>query len=79
MGVLFLTALVFRRPLRSLIPWLAVLVVAVLLEMGDLRDNLMTMGHWDWASSLHDVVNTLFWPTVLWLLARRRLLGAGPS
>lgn len=77
MSVLFVSALVFRRLRYSVVPWLAVLVVAVLLEMGDLRDNLMILGHWDWASSLHDIVNTLFWPTVLWLAARRRWLGAG--
>ena len=27
-------------------------------------------GHWRFMASLHDFVNTVFWPLMLWLLAR---------
>jgi hypothetical protein len=63
-------AAVFRQPLRAPGPWLAVLVVAVCGELLDLRDDLASLGHWRWKTSLHDILNTLFWPTVLFVLAR---------
>jgi hypothetical protein len=73
--VVFLaTVTVFRRPLKSLWPWLAVLVVAVIGELLDARDDWRSLGHWRVMASLHDVVNTLVWPTVLSLLARMKWL-----
>jgi cell shape-determining protein MreD len=59
-----------KRSIASWIPWLAVLLVALLGEAVDMRDDLMSVGHWRWAASLHDVLNTVFWPSVLLLLAR---------
>ena len=76
LAVFLLAALLFRRRLRSLVPWLAVLLVACAGELLDLQDDLIHVGHWQWRASLHDIVNTLFWPTLLLLLARfSRLLG----
>jgi hypothetical protein len=72
--VLFAAAIVLRQSLRSVIPWLIVLLAAVLLELGDLHDDLGTLGHWRWMASVHDIVNTLFWPTILLFLARNRTL-----
>jgi hypothetical protein len=72
--VLFGVALVLRQSLRSVLPWLAVVLVAVLLELPDMRDDFNSVGHWRWQASLHDIVNTLFWPTVLLFLARNRTL-----
>jgi hypothetical protein len=56
--------------LRSWLPWFAVLIVAVIVEVVDLRDDLLTRGRLRWLASTHDIVNTLFWPSVLLLLAR---------
>jgi len=70
LGVLFAVAAVSRRRLRSIIPLLVVLAVAFAGELLDLRDDLAGTGRWRWRSSLYDVMNTLFWPTIIWLLAR---------
>lgn len=72
--VFLLVAIVHRRGLKSLWPLGAVLLVAAVGELLDMRDDLGSFGHWRWRASLHDVVNTVFWPLVLWLLIRTRLL-----
>jgi hypothetical protein len=83
LGVFVVTALVFRKRIQSsLVPWLAVLLVASLGEIVDMHDDIKTLGYWRWAASLHDVLNTMFWPTVLLILARfTRLFGSsvGPK
>jgi hypothetical protein len=63
-------SLIFRRPLRSLVPLSAAIAIAVFVEMLDLRDDLVTFGYWRLKASLHDIVNTIFWPLVLFVLAR---------
>jgi hypothetical protein len=70
LAVFFAVTAVSRRRLRSIVPWLTVLAVAIAGELIDMIDDLSTSGHWNWGASLHDIVNTLFWPTVIWLLAR---------
>ena len=77
LAVFLSVAVILRRPLRSLLPWFAVVAVACAGELLDRRDDLATLGRWRWDASLHDVVNTLFWPTVLLILARSRLLPDG--
>jgi hypothetical protein len=47
-----------------------VLAVAVLGEIFDIRDNLTRFGVWRLGASVHDILNTMFWPAALWLLAR---------
>ena len=59
------TAILVRRPLQSATPWMAVLLVALLGEAIDLRSDLAETGHLRWGASFHDLINTLFWPTVL--------------
>lgn len=65
-----LAALVLRKSARSIVPWLLVLAAAVLGELVDMHEDLTILGYWRWLDSVHDIVNTLFWPTVLLLLAR---------
>jgi hypothetical protein len=65
-----LAAALFRRSIATLRPWLAVLVVAVGIEAFDAFDDWVDLGRWRYKASLHDIVNTMFWPTVLTLLAR---------
>ena len=72
--VQFVAALVSRKTLRSAAPWLAVFALALVGELIDMRDDLVTSGHWRWGASLYDIVNTIFWPTVILALARRRIL-----
>lgn len=68
--VFLLAALIFRRPIRSLVPWLTVLAVAALGEAVDAIENIRSLGQWQRAASVHDLINTLVWPTILHLLAR---------
>ncbi|MCG2592892.1 hypothetical protein LZ009_08875 [Ramlibacter sp. XY19] len=70
LAVFLVAAAASRRPVASWLPWIAVLAVALLGEAVDMRDDLLSIGHWRWAASLHDVLNTVFWPTVLMVLAR---------
>lgn len=63
--VFLLAAAVARKGVRSTFPLIAVLVVAFLGEVLDTLD-----GRWLFRASLHDFVNTAFWPLMIWLLAR---------
>jgi len=74
LGVMFAAALIFRRPLSSPLPWLAVLAASCAGELLDMRDDLRTVGQWHWQGSVHDLWNTLFWPTVILVLARTGVL-----
>ncbi|HEY1371187.1 MAG TPA: hypothetical protein VGH50_01855 [Candidatus Binatia bacterium] len=65
-----LAALILRKQARSIVPWLFVLAIAVLGEVVDMHEDLRILGYWRWLDSVHDIVNTLFWPTALLLLAR---------
>ena len=67
---MFMAALILRRPLRSMVPLVMVLLVASLGETIDLYDDIAFRGYWRWNASLHDLLNTMFWPTLILLLAR---------
>jgi hypothetical protein len=79
LGIFMIAALLLRRPLSSPLPLALVFVAAVAGEGLDLRDDLGTLGYWRWQASLGDIVNTVFWPFVVWLLARSGMLSAGRS
>lgn len=71
-SVFLLCLLVFRRfrYRRDIIALVITTAVAMLGEILDLRDNMLTLGHLDWAASLHDLLNTCFLPYVLFALSR---------
>lgn len=70
LAVFFAAALLLRRPLSSPLPWFAAFGAALLGELLDMRDDLAGIGTWRWHASVHDLLNTLFWPTIILLLAR---------
>ena len=70
LAVLIVAAILLRKHLSSVVPWAVVLAIAVSVEVLDMQDDLASLGYWRWAESLHDVLNTLFWPTMLTALAR---------
>jgi len=74
LGVFLAVAAVSPRRLRSIVPLLAVAAVAVAGEIVDLWHDRSSVGYWRWEASLRDMLNTLFWPTVIWLLARFSIL-----
>lgn len=67
---LFGAALVLHKPLRSSIPWLVVIWMGIVVESIDMYDDIAFRGYWRWNASLHDFLNTLLWPTVIFLLAK---------
>jgi hypothetical protein len=67
LAIFVLTALLLRQRMRSWIP----LAVVIALELANETVDYYFSANWDLASSAMDVVNTLLWPVVLFLLARR--------
>jgi len=70
LGLFLGSAALFRWPLKSWRPWLVVLAAALIGEAWDLRDSLVYRTPIELGGNLKDVLNTIFWPTVLVLLAR---------
>lgn len=68
--VFFAIALILRTRLDNWRPWTAALVVTLAGEAWDLRDALHFQQPIDLWASWKDVWNTLFWPSVILLLAR---------
>ena len=67
LAIFVLTALLFRQRMRSWIP----LAVVFALEFANETIDFCYSARWDLGSSALDVVNTVLWPLVLFLLARR--------
>lgn len=77
----YLTLLVIIRRFRPYTGWVAVFLVACAGEWVDRRDDIASLGYWRWEASVHDILNTLFWPTVLtvlWLLKWQKITGIRP-
>jgi uncharacterized membrane protein YqgA involved in biofilm formation len=68
--VYLVATLTLRQRARAIVPLLVVVLVACVGELLDMRDDLHSLGYWRWGASLHDVVNTAFWPFVLYLMTR---------
>ncbi|MGE4315370.1 hypothetical protein [Acinetobacter sp.] len=69
----FIVAFFHHRQLKSKWAIWTVLIVAIAAELFDARDNLINHGLWRIGASLHDIINTIFWPLLIWLMARFRL------
>jgi hypothetical protein len=63
-------AALLRRPLSSWLSLACVLLAAVAGEVWDVIDTWNAGRDPIWWRNWHDIWNTLFWPTVLFLLAR---------
>ena len=64
------SAILLRWPLLSWKPWLLVFAAAIVGEAWDLRDSLVYGTRVYLLANLKDILNTIFWPTILMLLAR---------
>lgn len=71
LALFFGSALLLGWKVSSWRPWLVVLAAALLGEAWDIRDRLADGIPLNVAGDWHDVWNTLFWPSVILLLARR--------
>ena len=70
LDVFLAAAALLKRPLGSRLPILAVLLVALAGELWDVIDTANARETIHWWRNWHDVWNTMFWPAVLFLLAR---------
>lgn len=68
MAVLLLARLITRRSLATPIPLLCVFVLQAVNECIDRYVH----GSWRWPDTIGDTLNTVFWPTVLFLGLRWR-------
>lgn len=73
--IFVLTALVLRRRMASILPLTIVIALAVLNEIVDLMGPSPAPL---WRSGI-DILNTIAWPLVLFLLARRGLRSSAGS
>lgn len=67
--IFFAAALLFRRRMRSRVPIALVYVFAFANELIDLLSPGSNVSRYEPAA---DILNTVLWPTLLFLLARRR-------
>lgn len=70
LALFVLSALLFRRRLASPLPLVIVIIFALLNEAIDIYDETGPLD----LEPLVDIANTIFWPFMLFLIARRRLL-----
>jgi hypothetical protein len=64
--VFFLAMALFRRPMQSVWPWLAV----VLFEAINEYLGMVLTGTWNWPDTKLDILFTLLWPTLFFVAAR---------
>lgn len=70
LAVFFSSSLLLRMPVSRYWPLVIAILLACMVEIADLRDDLASYGRWRVWSSVHDVCNTVFWPLIITLLAR---------
>ena len=63
LGVFVLAILLWRRGRVDVLALLPVFLVAGVMEALDLFDDMASLGYLRWSASVHDMVNTTFWPT----------------
>lgn len=68
---LLVATLLLRLPIRSLRVLIPGLVLSLVMEALDLRDDLSWLGYLRWGASFKDVLNTNAVPSLLVILARR--------
>ncbi len=68
LAVLMLARLITGRSLGSFVPWSLVVLAEAFNEVMD----RLNFGSWRWEDTTADILNTLFWPTVICLGIRMR-------
>lgn len=63
--VFFLAVALWRRGRFDILSLVPVFLVAGAMEALDLRDDLGSFGYMRWKASLHDLINTVFWPVLV--------------
>lgn len=68
--IFFVAAIVLRRPAGNWMPVTVVMLAALGVEVFDRARDLASFGVWDTNASVHDVINTVFWPLVLFAMVK---------
>jgi len=68
--ILFAVALLLRRRPDNWLPWLVLLLLDLVNEANDILHHSMRVPLDDRAAALHDLLNTMFWPTIILLFGR---------
>ena len=67
----FLTAILLWKHGKISVAYLIpVFVIAGGMEVLDLLDDWQSLGYLRWSASLHDVINTTLWPTIIVFLIK---------
>jgi len=72
LAIYLLTSLLLRQRLGAVLPWLVVALLELVNEVSDFLRYYVSGWPWTATNTIEDIVNTLFWPTVLLLLFRHR-------
>ncbi len=72
LAIFLLTGLILRRPLGSALAWLVVAGLELLNEISDFTRYYVSGWPWTATNTIEDIVNTLFWPTILVMVFRFR-------
>jgi hypothetical protein len=76
LAIYLLTSVLLRRPLGSVLPWLMVAALELANEASDFARYHVSGWPWTPTNTIEDIVNTLFWPTVLAVLFHRQRTAA---
>jgi len=63
--VFFLYIIIARKSIASFVTLIPIAFVSAAMEMLDLRDDWMAFGYMRWEASIHDLINTMLWPTLI--------------
>ncbi|MDH5218858.1 MAG: hypothetical protein OEX19_14250 [Gammaproteobacteria bacterium] len=74
--VFFLVVVLWKKGRFEVVCIVPVLVIACLMELLDLRDDLSSLGYLRWSASVHDVINTTLWPIVITILVKVKIIGS---
>ncbi len=69
----FIVAAIHKRQLRSHIAIILTVVFAFAIEIFNSRADIFGRGYWRIWDSIHTIVNMIFWPYVIWAMARFRI------
>ena len=71
--IYLIVALLHKRQLKSKWAIGVVVIVVIAIELFSARHDLFSDGIWRVGASLHDIINTIFWPMIIWLSVRFRV------
>ncbi|WP_336040279.1 hypothetical protein [Acinetobacter calcoaceticus] len=74
LAVFFIVAFFHHRQLKSSWAIWATIIIAIGAELFDARDDLINYGYWRVGARVHDIINTVFWPFIIWLMVRFKIL-----